>query len=137
MLVTDNMDARDYFRRMILEDCEVATLTGEITPELMDGLEFRAVIKEFEREGTIYMYDSRNGSGHGLCKMIAGFTEKGKLIYMPHGKLLDAYRLKKLDLATEQDIAKDKCQSGKSEKCPDEDVLANMDTRCAACVKPL
>ena len=51
------MDTRDYFRRIVLEDCEKAELTGERTPESLDSPEFRAVIKAFEHEGTVYMYN--------------------------------------------------------------------------------
>lgn len=108
------MDARDFFRRIGLEDCERASLTGESTPELTDLPTFNAVLREFEREGTVYMYNTRNGSVSGPCKMIAGFTEKGKRIYMPHGKLLDSYRLKRPDQATESNLKKDEGPSNES-----------------------
>lgn len=111
------MDARDFFRSIVLEDCEKAALTGKGTPEPTDCPEFRAVLGEFEREGTIYMYDSKTGSILGPCKVIAGFTEKGKRVYMPHGKLLDTYRLAKSDQAANRGLNNDKGHSDENNNC--------------------
>ncbi len=119
------MDVRDFYRRIVLENCEKAMLTGESTPESTDSPEFRAVLNEFKREGTIYMYDSKNGRIPGPCKVIAGFTEKGKRVYMPYGKLLDAYRLKKPDQAASRGLNNDKGHGDEKINCSGESVFVN------------
>ncbi len=100
-------EMRDFYKSMILEYCEVAELTGKRSEVSTDSPSIRDVLEDLDQEGTIYMYDSLHGNAAGSCKVIAGFTEKGKRVYMYNGKLIDAFRIKKPEVSSFEPIKTD------------------------------